>query len=60
MLNKLYAYLELNEIVEAMEMQSETSSHYLNKKTGEIIPISEDEMDTAENDESLEESPDWH
>jgi len=51
--------IKLSDIVDAMQMQSETMSNYLNKKTGEIVPISEEEMDAAENDEPIEDSPEW-
>lgn len=51
--------IKLSDIVDAMQVQSETMFNYLNKKTGEIVPISEEEMDAAENDEPIEDSPEW-
>ena len=51
--------IKLSDIVDAMQMQSETMFNYLNKKTGEIVPISEEEMDAAENDEPIEDGPEW-
>ena len=50
---------KLSDIIDAMQMQSETMSHYFNKKTGEIVPISEEEMDTVENDDLVEDDPEW-
>ena len=37
--------VKLNDIVDAMQMQSEMMAHYFNKKTGEIISISQEEME---------------
>lgn len=51
--------VKLSDIIDAMQMQSETMSCYLNKKTGEITPISEEEMDAAENGEFTDEAPEW-
>lgn len=51
--------VKLRAIIDAMEMQSDTMSHYLNKKTGEVILISEEEMEAAESDEPIEEFPEW-
>lgn len=51
--------VKLSDIVDAMDMTSDTMTHYLNKKTGEVIPISEEEMNAAENEESFEDFPEW-
>ena len=51
--------VKIEDIIEAMEMETEMLSHYLNKKTGKIIPVSQEEMDAAENDEAPEDFPDW-
>lgn len=51
--------IKLSEIIDAMQMQSEMMFHYLNKKTGEIIPISEEEMNAAGNSELLDNAPEW-
>ena len=45
--------------VDAMQMQSEEMFHYLNKKTGEIVLVSREEMDAAENDELADEASQW-
>lgn len=42
-----------------MQMQFEMTAHYLNKKTGGIVLVSEEEMSAAENDESIEDAPEW-
>jgi len=49
--------IKLSEIVDALEMQSETMLCYFNKKTGEIVPINEEEMVAAENGEL--DAPEW-
>ena len=51
--------VKLSDIVDAMDMTSDTTFNYLNKKTGEIIPVSQEEMDAAENEEDIEDFPDW-
>jgi hypothetical protein len=49
--------IKLSDIIDAMQMQSETVSCYLNKKTRELVPISEEDMDAAEDDELAEDAP---
>ena len=51
--------IKLNDIVDAMQIQSETMTHYLNKKTGKIVLISQEDADAAESDEIMEEFPEW-
>ena len=51
--------VKLSDIVDAMQMQSEEMFHYLNKKTGEIVLVSREEMDAAENDELADEASQW-
>ena len=51
--------VNLSDIVDAMEMTSDMMPHYLNKKTGEISSISQEEMNAAENEEEPEDFPDW-
>ena len=51
--------IKLSDIVDAMQIQSETMTHYLNKKTGKIVLISQEDADAAENDEIMEEFPEW-
>jgi hypothetical protein len=51
--------VKLSEIIEAIDIQTDDSSAYLNKKTGEVVTVSEDDFEAAENQESLDEYPDW-
>lgn len=51
--------VELSKIIEAMEMQSIEGSSYLDKDTGEVIVLAEEEFRAAENGDSLEDYPEW-
>ncbi|MBA7522809.1 hypothetical protein ES705_14929 [subsurface metagenome] len=51
--------VKLDDIIDGMECQSDESSSFLNKKTGEVVLISDYEMQAAEDDELLEDIPDW-
>jgi len=51
--------VKLDDIIDGMECQSDESSSFLNKKTGEVVLISDYEMQAAEDDELLEDMPDW-
>jgi hypothetical protein len=44
--------VKLSEIVEALEGANESLTWYLDKRTGEIIPINDEEMSEIEEDES--------
>lgn len=52
-------HVKLSDILDGLECQSDESSSYLNKKTGEVVLISEYEMRAAEEDCPIEEFPDW-
>jgi hypothetical protein len=49
------AIINLSDIVEAVQMESEVMIHYLNKNTGEIVPINKEEIDkeTLEEDDYI-------
>jgi hypothetical protein len=51
--------VKLNEIIEAIELQPDESTSYLNCKTGEILTITEEDFNAAENEDLLEEYPEW-
>ena len=51
--------VKLDDILEGMESASDEARFYLNKKTGEVVMISDEEMRAAEEDEPLEKFPDW-
>ena len=51
--------VKLSDIIDGMESQSNENSSYLDKETGEVVLISDYEMRAAEENDSLEDFPDW-
>ncbi len=51
--------VKLDEIIEGLEFQSDESSSFLDKTTGTVVLISEYEMRAAEDDDPIEDFPDW-
>jgi len=52
--------VNLEDIIEGMEMQTEFNHSYLDTMTGEIVSVTEEELDYAQNEElDLDELPDW-
>ncbi len=51
--------VKLNDIIDEMEIQSDTHSCYLNKKTGEIVMVDDEHLSIAENEEDISHYPDW-
>jgi hypothetical protein len=51
--------VKLSDIVEGLEFQSDEQSSFLNLTTGEVVSITDEEFRAAENDEPLEDFPDW-
>lgn len=52
--------VKLEDIIEAIEMQSEENRAYLNLKTGEVVYVSLDELSMAEEEEGeFETLPEW-
>jgi len=51
--------VKLSEIIGEMELQHEESSLYLNKKTGEVVMVTDEEIRATEEEDSLEELPEW-
>ena len=51
--------VKLSEIIDGMEFQSDESYSYLNKKTCEVVTISDEEFHAAEEDDSLDDYPEW-
>ena len=49
----------LETIIDGMETQSIESTSYLNKKTGEVILVTDEELQAAENEDPPEEYPEW-
>ena len=51
--------LKIGEIAEAIDLQTGEVTAFLNKKTGEIVTIVAEELNADENQEPLEDSPEW-
>jgi hypothetical protein len=51
--------VKLSEVVEALESATDNMTWYLDKRTGEIILINDEEMAAVEEDEPLSDYPEW-
>ena len=51
--------VKLNNVIEALETTGEEHAHYLDRSTGEIVLITNEEMEAAEEDELISEYPNW-
>jgi hypothetical protein len=51
--------VKLSDIIEGLVFQSDESSSFLNKKTGEVVLMTDYAMRAAEDNEPLEVLPDW-
>jgi uncharacterized protein UPF0158 len=51
--------VKLKDVIDAMDAAGEEHSHYLDKRTGEIFLVTNEEREAAEEDEPISEYPDW-
>jgi hypothetical protein len=51
--------VKLNDVIETLEAVGEEYAHYLDRTTGEIVMITNEELEAAEEDELISEYPDW-
>jgi Uncharacterised protein family (UPF0158) len=51
--------VKLKDVVDALEEGGDESAHYMDKRTGEIFMITDEEMSAAEEDEPLTDYPEW-
>src|SRR4029453_3446214 len=51
--------IKLREIIEGMDFQSDEQSSFLNLTTGELCSTTDEKLRAAENDEPLEDFPEW-
>lgn len=51
--------VRVKDVVEALELAAESTLHFLDKRTGEIVVLTEEEWEAADNDELLSEYPEW-
>jgi len=53
------AAVKLDDLINEIEIQMEETLTYINTQTGEVITLSREEMRAAEDEEPLENYPDW-
>jgi hypothetical protein len=53
------ARVKLSDIIDGLESQSDESRSFLNKRTGEVVLMTDYAMRAAEEDEPIEDLPDW-
>jgi hypothetical protein len=51
--------VKLSDIVEGLEFQSDECFSYLNTATGEVVSVTTEELRAVEEDEPLEDFPEW-
>ena len=51
--------IKLSDIVEGMDFQSDERFSFLNLTTGEVVSVTTEELQAAEEDEPLDDFPDW-
>lgn len=51
--------VKLEDIMEEMEVQMEESRSFLNRKTGELVVVTSEDMEAAEDDEPFDHLPEW-
>src|SRR5215475_1612880 len=52
--------VKLSDLIEGMDFQSDECFSYLNTTTGEVVSVTTEELRAAEEDEPLEDFPEWH
>ncbi len=53
------ANVSLKAVVDEMETVSDQRHAYVNKRTGEVVSISDEEIEAVDSEEPLEDYPDW-
>lgn len=51
--------VKLEEIIQAIELAHDEYRAYLNKNTGEVVTLSDDELEAAEEGKPLDKLPEW-
>jgi hypothetical protein len=51
--------VKISEIVEAIDSRTDETTAYLDKRTGEIVAVSEEDLNATEDLEPLEDYPEW-
>lgn len=53
------AKVSLNAVVQELEAQMEEASSYVNRKTGEVFALADEELRAAEDEADLDDYPEW-
>ena len=51
--------VKLSEIVEALDSAAEEQAYHLDKRTGEIVLLTDEEIQAADDDDPMSDYPDW-
>lgn len=51
--------VKLQDVVDALEESADFAMHFLDKRTGEIVLVNDEEWEAADNDEPLSAFPEW-
>jgi Uncharacterised protein family (UPF0158) len=51
--------VKLKDIIEGLDFQSDEQSSFLNLTTGDVVSITDEELHAAENEEPLDDFPEW-
>ena len=51
--------VKLDDIIGGLEFQPDEWHSFLDKRTGEVVSVSDEEMQAAEDDEPIEDFPEW-
>ena len=51
--------VKLDDIIEGLEFQSDESNSFLDKTNGKVVLISDYQMSAAEDDDPIDDFPDW-
>ncbi len=51
--------VKLSDVIEALDSAMDEQAYYLDKRSGEIVLVTDDDIAAAENEELIIESPEW-
>ena len=58
-MKRMVIHVNLTDIIDGIECQSVENTSYLNRRSGEVVLISDYEMRAAEQNDLIEDFPDW-
>jgi hypothetical protein len=53
------AKVKLTDLIEALELAADETSYYLDRETGKVHLLTDDDLRLAEDDEEQDDLPDW-